>query len=118
MGKEKGFTFTELLLTTAVLGILVLGIFGVFSTALDQEQSLRNRSIALNLARSEMEKILADRRVYGFSYIIPKNYPEKEIEGFSRRVTIKQISHDFKIITVTLSWSRGEESLTTGLGNY
>jgi len=118
MGREKGFTFAELLLTTAVVGILVLGIFGVFSTALNREQNLRNRSIALNLAQSEMEKILADRRVHGFSYIIPKNYPEKKIDGFSRQVMIKQVSPDFKIITVTVSWSRGEESLTTGLGNY
>ena len=55
--RQKGFTLLEILLALAIAGLLIAGLSGVISTALDAEQTTRLQNNTLQQARFAMQHL-------------------------------------------------------------
>ncbi len=133
----SGYTFIELLIALALLGIVVAPLLNLFATGYAFIGDARMQTTALNLCRARLEEMrsLGYTAVYDL-YLdqssLPVNEPDPFIfPGFTRETTVTlvelPISHNSELpvellqINVTLSWQENnreqEETLSTYLSN-
>ncbi len=117
--RERGFTLIETVMAVLIIGISLFGLMHLFqgtvSTAFDTDQAVR----ATQLARERLERMIFDKKMNGYNYIVAANYPAVEnftgdFSPFSRRVSITEVRGDnlttpapntgYKRVVVTVSW--------------
>lgn len=98
----KGFSLIELMVAVVILSIALIGIFLAFSNAWMGMANARDRTVATNYAREEMEDI----KNIDFDLITNENLGVAElIEGkFNRVVTVIDESSNLKKITTRVFW--------------
>lgn len=103
---HKGFSLIELMVAVVILAIAIFGIFQAYSVGFMGMADARDRTVATNYARKEMENIknmsfdILDAYGEVINFTIPA--PTK----FSGTKTIEQwnSNDDLKEITVIVSW--------------
>jgi prepilin-type N-terminal cleavage/methylation domain-containing protein len=133
----KGYTFIELLIAVAILGIVITPIFTLFSVSSLSISNSGNHTLAANLCRNQIESLkasgydtvleLCDNA--GSAYLVEENLPD--YPAFSRTTVIQTYTADFLqnmesdlkdsplllLIKVTVNWpvrgSLHSETVTT-----
>jgi general secretion pathway protein I len=77
---QAGFTLLEVLVATAILGTAVAGLLGLLSSAVGNARRLQAPEQAMMLARSEMNRLLAETAGGEGSFNSPLKIGEK-IQG-------------------------------------
>ena len=100
---KKGFSLIELMIAVVIFAIAVLGIFFAFSSGWMGMANARDRTVATNYAREEMEDI----KNMDFELITNENLGVAEIiEGkFNRVVTVIDEHNNLKKITTRVFWN-------------
>ena len=133
----SGYTFIELLIALALLGIVVAPLLNLFATGYVFIGNARMQTTALNLCRAGLEEL----RAVGYTTLYDlyhENPSSTAIEpdplyfaGFTRKTTVTQVklsianSNELPVellqIDVTVSWRENnrdyEETLSTYLGH-
>ncbi len=132
-----GYTFIELLIALALLGIVVAPLLNLFATGYTFIGDARMQTTALNLCRARLEELraLGYIAVYDLYLENPSSTviePDPSgIAGFSRKTTLTQIflptannnglAVELLQIDVTVAWRENnrdyEETLSTYLGH-
>src|SRR3990167_6581319 len=85
---QKGFSFIEAILTTALMSWALWGILTVFYSASNSSLEGDYRVVASQLASEKMEEVIADKSFQGYSTITEANYPDETLadpyNGFAR----------------------------------
>jgi prepilin-type N-terminal cleavage/methylation domain-containing protein len=99
----KGFSLIELMVAVVILSIALIGIFLAFSSGWMGMANARDRTVATNYAREEMEDI----KNMDFELITNVNLGVAEIiEGkFNRVVTVIDEHNNLKKITTRVFWN-------------
>lgn len=71
--EEKGLTLMELMVAVFILAVVLTPIIAYFSRNLSKVSQVRNASIALNLAKQEMEKVESLGFILGVFYVLDTN---------------------------------------------
>ncbi len=104
---RRGFTFIELLISLAVMGIAFLPLMQMFTTGLEQIYSISEINTASLLGREEMEKVKnlnfteAQLIKTGDLWEPPLNKPPLEMNGRKWRVA-RRIGKDRKPVEVRI----------------
>lgn len=133
-----GYTFIELLIAIAILGMIVSPFLMMFTGSYLSINSSGNQSIAINLCRQQVEKIKAlgyDSALSNYSADkVNINTLEENIDGFPgfKRLTIvkpyiftctnnPELDVELLLIEVSVTWKEGkserQEILKTLLSN-
>ena len=89
---KRGFTYTEILITLAVLAILFVPMMQLFSRTLVSSSVTGDTMTALNLAKWQMERVknlnydVAQFKKIGSTYIPPPEDPAIELNGRKYRI--------------------------------
>ena len=67
LNKEAGYSLIELIIFIMIMGILGATIMAVFNVVGMKSPSLKNQSIAIELAQKRMDLILGQKAVNGFA---------------------------------------------------
>ncbi|MBA7563641.1 prepilin-type N-terminal cleavage/methylation domain-containing protein [Candidatus Atribacteria bacterium 1244-E10-H5-B2] len=108
---QKGFSLIELMVAVAILAFVVFGIFQAYSTGFMGMADARDRTVATNYARGEMESI----KNKPFETLIigetPLDYKEKF--SISTNITNEVIGgverNDLKRVITTVTWKNRRE---------
>ena len=121
--KEAGYSLIELIIFIVILGILGATITAAFNVAGIKSPSIKNQSVAIELAQKRMDLILGNKASNGFaSFSDPCPGPTicSDPAGYtvgSSIATDWNSDTDYKVITVTVSGS-GTASLKALVANY
>ena len=141
-GRERstaGFSLVEVVIASAVLGIMVTALFGGFSMTFSGVQLDRENSRAIQILVEKTEML----RLYNWSQVIGTDttnyipstftapfYPGSNNGGFQYQgnVTVTNVplavsySNDMRAVTITLNWTSGNvqrtRSMTTWVSQY
>ena len=89
---RRGFTYTEVLITLAVLAILFVPMMQLFSRTLVSSSVTGDSMTALNLAKWQMERVknlnydTSRFKEIGSTYVLPLDEPAIELNGKKYRV--------------------------------
>lgn len=89
---KKGFTYTEVLITLAVMAALFVPMMQLFSQGLVSSAVTGQTITALNLAKWQMERVknlnytISQLKEIGDTYFPPLNEPPLELNGHKWRV--------------------------------
>jgi len=89
---RRGFTYTEVLITLAVLAILFVPMMQLFSRALVSSSMAGDTMAALNLAKWQMERVknlnfdTTRFKEIGSTYVPPLDEPAIELNGKKYRI--------------------------------
>lgn len=136
--REPGFTLLEVTFGLSILGVIAVSVLATIVTCSKAQSYYRERSIAREAARAQMERILAWREFYtlvetfdghGFSagplepVPLPPSPPPVVEEGedppppppppLPGRVSVEKVSPTLVRVSVRVDWvspARGEES--------
>jgi type II secretory pathway pseudopilin PulG len=124
MKNQKGFSFLEAIMATAILAVGLVGGLTVLQNATLHTMNQDRSTIATELATSKMEEIIADHEFIGAHYILDiDNYDRTETEiegfpGFSNQIIITKVdpsdletpdeTSSLTKIEVIVSWSADE----------
>ncbi len=100
MKNKKGYTLTELIITLAVVGIMIIPIFNTFITSHKINLNSERRIGASYLAQSQMEKMKSydfEELKVEFSQVNNDPFPETEI--FTLVETIENVGVTFNVTT-------------------
>lgn len=79
----RGFSLVELIAIIVLLSVGLVSLLQVFGTATRSIGNNVDGQIGAQLAQERAERVLVDRRVRGYSYMLAGNYPnESPIAGF------------------------------------
>lgn len=120
--REGGFAFVEAALTTVVLSVGLWGSLMMINNVNNSHMQGDFNVMAGQLAAEKLEGIIADKSFGGYDEISGSNYPQEQLEGeyqgFTRCVTITEVSASdletpevgsgFKLIEVKVSWGDGD----------
>ncbi len=105
-GNCFGHTLIELVLVIIFLSVAILASMNMLTSSLSGSAETELVITATNLANEKMERILADKRSKGYSYVDSDNYPDEinvnNLVGFSRFVTVTSYS-TYKQVQVTVT---------------
>ena len=116
-GKEKGFTYIEMLITVVLMSICFVPIMTLFRTAVIGAASTQELVVGLNLARQEMEKVRnlnyteeRLREIGEVTYPAPGEEPLR-LSGMDWRITrkIKKDSDPLELSVIVYKIDRGKE---------
>ena len=80
----QGFSLVELIAVIVLLAVGLVALLQVFGTAARSIGNNVDGQLGAQLAQERAERVLADRRVRGYSYMVAGNYPnEPAITGFA-----------------------------------
>ena len=101
--KEEGFTLLEIILAIAIFSASIIAIMRAFSSGLASSGDAENVSLAVNIAKEEMEKI----KNTSFASISGNGpVPADTTAPFSRfNVTVDTTGSNPKQIDVTVDWN-------------
>ncbi len=112
---EGGFSYVEILVTLALLGILFVPMMQLFSYAMDATTSSRDLLTALSLGRREMERVkneganLDKLRTAGNQTYPPAEEPPLKLNGRTWRVD-RILKPNLEPLEVTVEVRRDGES--------
>ena len=117
--RTAGFTLVEISISILILTVLAVSVLGSYGVALKSQSSTRDREVAVQAARTQMEQILAwpdfTTLVAAFNN---SPFAAGTLEGTSDPpnagiVTVDGTNPDLLLIRATVTWisPRGEESL-------
>jgi|SRR5690242_10733488 len=67
--RQRGFTLLEVLVATVIMGLAVVGLLSTISTSMRNAARLTDYDRVAMLARSQMDALLANRRLPQFSIL-------------------------------------------------
>ncbi len=129
-----GYTFIELLIAIAFLGIIITPFLALFSTSFLSINNAGSRSAAINLCRDKMEKVRSLDCSTLYSVYIADSNPVPQVEnsianfyGFRRATTVEpfiftcqnepSLQLELLFIEITVFWEdRGTEKSETLAG--
>lgn len=131
----SAFTLVEVLVASALVGIMVLAFMGGFSTSFQNIQLDRENSRAAQILLEKTELL----RLYNWDQLVGNDtntfipltfsapfYPDTNNGGFnySGNVTIgkapvsESYSNDMRFVTITLNWKSGNVRRTRTMSSY
>ncbi len=114
---EKGYTLVELLLAVAVLGVIMVPFFGMFSAGNFNNFQAGNYSTAVNLAREKMESIKNTEydSVEALGAEAVDGYPSfSRVVDVTEHEAVETDEVELKEVTVTVYW----DDRSYGLSSY
>jgi len=105
---KKGFSLIELMVAVVILAIAVLGIFLAFSSAWTGMAEGRDRTVATNYARGEMEAI-KNKSFETLNTEEPTNYIEGKFSistNITNEIIEGEARTDLKRVVTTVSWEK------------
>lgn len=119
---QRGFGLLEVVLSTMILSVGLLGGFMVIQNATARSVQGDMNTLATGLANDKMEDVLADKEFKGYGYLEAENYPAEDLDhGFTRIVDVVEVDPQdlqtpvsgsgLKRIEVTVDW--GDEAAET-----
>jgi Tfp pilus assembly protein PilV len=113
---KKSFTLLEIIITTLILTLGVIGISRALSTGLFAYKDFENVNLALSIAQTKMEELknTSFENLSDSGPISDENFPD-----FKVKVDIEEGKNPCKVI-VEVSWGSPEEkiTLTTLIADY
>ena len=123
---QKGFSFIEAILTTALMSWALWGILTVFYSASNSSLEGDYRVVASQLASEKMEEVIADKSFQGYSPITEANYPDETLadpyNGFARETDVTevdpsdlstpQVGSGYKRVDVRVTWGSDDSDTT------
>jgi len=110
---ESGFSFTEVIVSIALLGIISTSLLMALQTLSARTIDLQKRTQALMLTQSGLEKVLFENDQNGFEWLRAKNFPDEQdadgLKGFVRNYSFKKLSSNLKEVIVRVSWKGGRK---------
>jgi len=121
VGKSRGFTIIELLLTIIIISVGLMGIMALFENATRGAGQADLNIIASTLARDKLEQVVSDKVAYGYANLNDTNYPDEtfssEFSPYSRNTAITEVAGNdlvtpevgsgYKRVDVTVWWGAG-----------
>ncbi|MBU1784275.1 MAG: prepilin-type N-terminal cleavage/methylation domain-containing protein [Candidatus Omnitrophica bacterium] len=101
---SRGFTLLEILITILLLGVSVCAVSTAFSRGMFAAAGARDMSVAVNIARGQMERIW-DMDYDDISSAAPAPAgTQPPLDEFQVAVTVTQFDPDIKQVDVNVSW--------------
>lgn len=123
LSNHHGFSLIEIIFVSALLATALFGYFLIMQNATLHSIQNDMNSIATELAREEIEVMLADNAYLGYSHLDADiNYPEESLDGnfsgFTRKINIYEVNADdletpepgsgVKLLEVAIVWGQEE----------
>ncbi|PRX26685.1 prepilin-type N-terminal cleavage/methylation domain-containing protein [Orenia metallireducens] len=127
--EEAGFTLIEIVLATAILGIVAVAFSSYWTSSSQALEDIHLRTVARELAKNSLEVLRAEADSLedgdDFSAFLQGVATEQsgEVEldkiDFSRNISLEDVEVGLKKIIIEVSWYQGEQSfkLTTLLAD-
>lgn len=122
----RGFTLIETVLAISLISVGMLGTFAMIQNSLGSSVTSTQTLQATWLARERLDRILFNKEMSGYNFIIPANYSGNEtftgaLIPFTRTTQIVEVSSadlasaqsgsGYKRVTVSVTWP-GNNSVT------
>ncbi|OCL27026.1 hypothetical protein U472_05945 [Orenia metallireducens] len=127
--EEAAFTLIEVVLATALLGIVAVAFSSYWTTSSQALEDIHLRTVARELAKNSLEVLRAegdsleegDDFTTSLNNMASQQSEDIRIDNidFSREITIEDVEEGLKKVMIEVSWYEGEQSfkLTTLLAD-
>lgn len=120
----SGFTLIETVIAMAVITMGLFGTMSLFYNTVGTSMNSHLTVMASSLVRERLEKIIFDKKMQGYDFVQIANYTTPEtftgaFAPFTRTTQIQEVDSvdlttprsntDYKRITVTVSWTGGNQ---------
>ena len=106
LGNERGLTLSEMLVAITILGVAVIGLMGMFSTAQMNYIGAGKETKALNLAQQKVEEVRSKKWATIANEPLT-NFPSPNNQ-YKYKVDVETPGVDIKKVTVTVTFKFGQ----------